>query len=125
MVNATAVPSANARVVQIEIRQAAVVRSVLGMLENVANAPNGVDQRSRRVMVNLTAQTINMDVDDVGGGIDPHPPDVVQNHGASHHPTFISAKIFQQRKLLRSQLQQVLAPSCFATYEIELQICSL
>src|ERR1700693_4300959 len=125
MVNATAVPSANARVVQIEIRQAAVVRSVLGMLENVANTPNGVDQRSWRVMVNLTAKTINMDVDDVGGGIDPHPPDVVQNHGASHHRTLSSAKKILQRKLLRSKLQQVHAPSCCATYEFELKICSL
>src|ERR1700733_5649453 len=120
MEKATAVPSANARVVQIEIRQATVVRSVLGMLENIANTPNGVDQRLRRVVVNLAPQTIDMDVDDVGGGIDPHPPNVVQNHGASHHPTFISAKIFQQRKLLWSQLQQVLAPSCFATYQVKL-----
>src|ERR1700677_1366736 len=125
MEKATAVPSANARVVQIESRQAAVVRSVLGMLENIANTPNGVDQRSRRVMVNLTPQTIDMDVDHVGGGIDSHPPDVVQNHGASHHSAFISTKIFQQRKLLWSQLQQVLAPSCFATYEVKLQIGSL
>ena len=96
MEKATAVPSANARVVQIEIRQAAVARRFLGMLENVANPSNGVDQRARSVMVHLAAQTINMDIHDVGCWIDPHPPDMVQNHSTSYHATFIAAKILQQ-----------------------------
>lgn len=55
MQKAPAVPSANARVVQIEIRQAAVARKFLGMLENVAYSANGVDQRARSVMVDFTA----------------------------------------------------------------------
>src|ERR1039457_160023 len=125
MEKATAVPSANARVVQIEIRQAAVARRLLGMLENVANTADGVDQRLRRVMVYLTAQTIDVDIHDVGCGIKSHPPDMVQNHGASYHATFIPAKILQQRKLLWSQLQQVIAPSCFTTHQVKLQVGSL
>ena len=95
------------------------------MFENVANATNGVDQRSRGVVVHLAAQTINMDIHDVGCGINPHPPDVVQNHGASYHSTFIPAKIFQQRKLLWGQLQQVIAPSRLSTHEVKLQVGSL
>ncbi len=43
MEKAAAVPSANASVVQIEIRQAAVERKVLGMFENVANTTNCVN----------------------------------------------------------------------------------
>ena len=46
MEKATAVPSANARVVQIEIRHAAVARNFLGILENIANPTNCVDQRA-------------------------------------------------------------------------------
>jgi hypothetical protein len=125
MEKARAVPSANARVVQIEIRQAAVARKFLDMLENVANTANRVDQRSRGVMVHFAAQTINMDIHDVGCGFNPHPPDVVQNHGASYYSTFIPAKIFQQGKLLWGQLQQVIAPSCFTTDQVKLQVGSL
>jgi hypothetical protein len=105
MEKATAVPSANARVVQIEIRQAAVARKVLGIPENISNAADCVDQRMRGVMVDFATQTINMDVHDVGCRIDPHPPHVVENHGSSHYSTFVAAKIFQKRKFLWGQLQ--------------------
>jgi hypothetical protein len=122
MEKATAVPSANARVVQIEIRQAAVERKFLGMFENVANAANCVNQRSRGVVIHFAAQTINVNIDYIGRGINPHLPDMVQNHGPRHHATFVAAKIFQQRKLLWGQLQQVLAPSRFTTYQVKLQV---
>src|SRR5208282_245790 len=110
MEKATAVPRANARVVQIEIRHAAVARKFLGILENIANTANCVDQWPPGVMVHLAAQTIDMDIHNIGCGINSHPPNVVQNHGASYHATFIPAKILQQRKLLWSQLQQGIAP---------------
>ena len=122
MENATAVPSANARVVQTEIRQAAVARKFLGMLEDIANTTNGMDQRSRGVMVHFTPQPINMNIDNIGCGIDPHPPDMVQNHGTSYYPAFIPAEIFQKRKLLWGQLQQVIASSGFTPHQVKLQI---
>src|SRR5208283_2147710 len=125
MEKATAVPSANARVVQIEIRHAAVALRFLGILEHVANTANCVDQWPRGVVVHLAAQTINMNIHHVGCGINPHSPDVVQNHSASYHPTFIAAKILQQRKLLWSQLQQLIAASCFTTNQVKLQVGSL
>ena len=56
MEKATAVPSPNARVVQIEIRQAAVVRKRLGMFENVANTPNRVNQGSRGAKISFGEQ---------------------------------------------------------------------
>jgi hypothetical protein len=115
MEKATAVPSANARVVQIEIRQAAVERKFLGMFENVANTANCVNQWSRGVMIHFAAQAINVNIDDIGCGINPHLPDMVQNHGPGHYSTFVAAKIFQQRELLWGQLQQVFAPAGFAT----------
>ena len=55
MEKATAVPSAKARVVQIEIRQAAVARKFLGILENVAHPANCVDQRAQGVMIHFAA----------------------------------------------------------------------
>src|ERR1035438_2944215 len=120
MENAPAVPSANARVVQIEIRQAAVVRKFLGMFENVANTPNRMNQRSRGGMIHFAAKAVDMDIHYVGSGINPHLPDMIQDHGPGYNPSFIAAKIFQQRKFLRGQLQQMIAPSCFPAYQIEL-----
>ena len=122
MEKTAAVPSANARVAQIEIRQAAVVRKFLGMFENVANTANRMNQRSGRVVIYLAAETINVNVDHIGCGVNPHFPDMVQNHGSGHNPPFIAAKIFQQRKLLRGQLQQVLAPPRLTTYQVKLQV---
>src|ERR1700683_2416626 len=125
MEKAEAVPNANARVVHTEIRQAAVERKCLGMFENVADTTNRVNQRSRGVMIYFAAQTINVNIDDIGCGINPHLPDMVQNHGSGHHSTYVAAKIFQQRKLLWGQLQQLLAPSRFATRQVKLQVSSL
>src|ERR1700758_2310542 len=113
MEKATAVPRANAMVVQIEIRQAAVARKFLGMFENVADATNCVNQRSWGVMIDFAAQTIDMNIHNVGCRIDSHTPDMVQNHRPGDYSTFIAAKILQQRKLLWCQLQQVFAPARF------------
>ena len=104
MENAPAVPSANARVVQIEMRQAAVAVQNLSMLKNVSDAPNRVDQRDRRIVVHFAAQAINMYIHDVRCGIDSHSPHVVQNHSSRNDPPGISAKIFQKGKLLWGQL---------------------
>ena len=95
MENATAVPSANAKVVQIEIRQAAVVRRFLGMFENVANTANRMNQRSGRVMIYLATETINVNIDHIGCGVNSHFPDMIQNHGSGHNPPLIAAKVFQ------------------------------
>jgi hypothetical protein len=120
MEKTAAVPSANARVVQIEIRQAAVVRKRLGMFENVANTPNRVNQGSRGVVIHFAAKAVDMDIHYVGCRINPHFPDMIEDHGPGHNSTLIAAKIFQQREFLRGQLQQMIAPSCFPPYQIEL-----
>ena len=53
MEKARAVPKANASVVQMEMRQAAVGRKTLAMFENVSNAANGVDERREAAMVHF------------------------------------------------------------------------
>jgi hypothetical protein len=109
-------------VVQIEIRQEAVVRKFLGMFEDIANAANCVNQRSPGVMIHFAAQTINVNIDDVRRGVNSHLPDMIQNHSPGHDSAFVPAKIFQQRKLLWAQLEQVFAPSRFTADQIKLQV---
>src|ERR1700722_5112980 len=99
--NASAVIPAKARVVQIEIRQAAVARRILGMFQNVSDAANGVDERWDGVRVHLAAQAINVDINYVRCRVYPHSPNVIQNHRTSDNSPGIPAKIFQERKLLR------------------------
>src|ERR1700693_2266826 len=120
--NARAVPRANARVVQIEMRQAAVVRKILGIVEHVSNAADGVNQRCAAIGVYFVAQTINVDIDHISCRIDPHTPDVIQDHGTSYNTSGIAAKVLQEQKLLRGQLEQVITAPLFMSDEFKLQV---
>ena len=64
---AKAIPvrKANAKVVQIEIRHAAVVRHILGILQHVPNTAYRVNQRCASFKIYLAAQAINVNVDNV------------------------------------------------------------
>src|SRR5581483_5901280 len=120
-----AVPTANASVVQVEIRQAAVQRTLSGMFQHVANATNSVDQGTHSFAIDLAAQAVNVDIHHVGCGIDSHTPHVVQNHAASHDTAGIATQIFQERELLWSELQYLIATSRFTPHQIELQVSGL
>ena len=76
-------------------------------------------------MVHFAAQAIDVDIHHVRCRINPHAPDVIQDHGASYYASGIAAKIFQERKLLRSQLEQLIAAASLMTDEIKLQIGGL
>jgi hypothetical protein len=66
-----------------------------------------------------------VDIDDVRCGINPHAPDVIQNHGASNYAPGIPAKIFQEGKLLWGQLEQMIAASSLMANKVKLQVSSL
>ena len=76
-------------------------------------------------MVHFAAQAIDVDIHYVCCRINPHAPDVIQNHRARNHTSGIPAKIFQKGKLLRGQLEQVIAASSLMTHKIKLQIRGL
>src|SRR5579862_5289575 len=95
------------------------------MLEDVAYATDGVDERPCRILVHLAAQAIDMDIDHVGCGINPHAPNMIQDHCPSYDPAGVSAQIFEKRKFLRSQLKQVIAASSLVTQQVQLQVCGL
>jgi hypothetical protein len=77
------------------------------------------------MLIYLASQAIDVDVHHVRRGINSHAPNVVQNHRASNHSAGISTKIFQEGKLLWSQLQHMAAAAGFMTYQVELQVSSL
>src|SRR5271157_357543 len=124
MKNATKVPRENASVVHNAMRHAAVLRKSLGLLQNVPNAANRVNQRPAIAAVNLAAQTIDMNIHNVGAGVETHAPNVVQDHRTSNNPACVAAKILQQRELLGGELEHVIAPARFAPYQVKLEIRS-
>ena len=92
-----AVPTANASVVQIEIRQAAVHRILRGMFQHVSDAADGVNQGAQSFPVNFAAEPVNVHVHNVSCGIDAHAPHVIKDHAASNDPAGIATEILQER----------------------------
>ena len=102
MENAIAVPMANAVAVQMEIRQAAVVRSRLGIFQHVPYSANGMNQGPRRCMIHFAAQTVNVNIHHIRRRINSHSPHMVKDHRAGDHASRIPAQILQQGELLSS-----------------------
>ena len=99
-----------------EMRHAAVVRRRLAIFQNVPDTPNGVDQRSHAVIIDLTAQPIDVNIHNVCGRIDSRAPHMVKDHAPRYYPTGIATEIFQNRELLSRQLKQLIASSGFMTH---------
>src|SRR4029079_11915389 len=74
---------------------------VSAVTDGVAGAADGVQQRRRKVLVDLRAKARDMHVDDVGLRIEMIIPYVLEQHGAGHHLARMLHEIFQQAKLSR------------------------
>src|SRR5205085_4815036 len=72
--------------------------------------------------IHLAAQPVNMNVDDVRGWVDPHPPHMVQDHATRDHASGVSAKIFQQREFLRRELKYFVPATRFTTNQVQAEI---
>src|SRR5581483_11958375 len=91
----TSVPKAKATVAQQEMRQAALrmggLPVPLPILEDIAHTSHGPDQRRLSGAIYLTAEPVNMHVDHVCLGLNPHAPHLVENHRARDHAARITA----------------------------------
>src|SRR5215468_1403905 len=125
MPKASALPRAKASVVQTAIRQAAVFREGLRSFENISDSPNRLDERLCAVPVHFAAQTINVHVDDIRGGIDSHAPDMIENHRSSHNAALVSTEVLQKHELLRRELKRLIAFPRLTADQIELKVGDL
>src|ERR1700704_414738 len=62
----------------------------------VPDTANRMDQRIGLLAVDLATHAPDIDVDDVGGGIEMKIPDVLQQHGPGYHAAFVANQILQQ-----------------------------
>jgi hypothetical protein len=99
------VPQANASVAHREIRQAALRIIGLAVPENIAYASQRSNEGSTPIRVYLSAQTIDVDIHNIGIRLNSHTPDFIENHGSRDDAARIPAQILQKYELLWRQIQ--------------------
>src|SRR5436190_3813129 len=83
---------------------------------------DGMDERIGLLAVDLAADTPDIDVDDVGGGIEVKIPDVLQQQCARHDLALVANEVFENLKFARQELDIAPAARHRARNEVELEI---
>jgi hypothetical protein len=81
-----------------------------------------VNQRPLRIVVDLIAQAVNVNVHNVGSGIDSHLPDVIKDHAARDNPPRVAAQVFEKHEFLRRQAKGLAVSRGFPPDKVELKI---
>src|SRR3569623_3179646 len=71
--------------------------------EAISIAADGVDQWIGLGIVDLAADAADIDVDDVGGGVEMQVPDVLEQHRARDDPALVAHEKIALMKLARQQ----------------------
>src|SRR5262249_13081424 len=73
---------------------ATAARSGLGPAQHVAGAPHGMDELGLEIGVDLAAQIVDVDVDDVGEGVEADAPDVLCDERPAEHAVRVTEEVF-------------------------------
>jgi hypothetical protein len=94
----------------------------LAVFEDIANSAQSADEGLLAVAVDLAAQPVDVDVYDVGVGLNAHAPDILEDHGAGDDAAGVAAKVLEEDELLGSELEELAGARSFAAEEVELKI---
>ena len=109
--------------IQISARRNVEERTVLARsADTVADAPDGVNERIGLLAVHLATNAADVDVNDIGRGIEMNVPHMLQQHRAGNNAIFVANEIFEQLKLARQQFDFPPAPADRSRDEIYLEI---
>src|SRR5690349_13492778 len=109
--------------IAISARRKVEERSVLARsTEAISDAADGVYQWIGLGIVDLAADAPDIDVDDVGGGIEMQVPDVLQQHRAGDHSALVPDEVFEQLKLARQQRDLAAAAAGIARDQVDGEI---
>jgi hypothetical protein len=86
---------ANARLAHSEMRHAALRMIGLAAFENISDTSQCLNQRLAPFGVNLAAETINVNINHIRVGLNPHPPNLGQKHGTGYNSASMAAEVFQ------------------------------
>src|SRR5262249_55061400 len=86
------------------------------------DATNGMNERIGLPVVDLAADAPDIDVDDVGRGIEMQIPDVLQQHRAGHDLALVANEIFEDLEFPRQQLDVAAAAGHGSQHEVHSEI---
>src|SRR6202140_1624276 len=87
------------------------VRVLVRSTETVPHAANRMDQRIGLLAVDFATHPSDIDVDDIGRGIEMQVPDVLQQHRPGNDAAFVAHQILQQLKFFWQQQDVLAAPA--------------
>src|SRR5581483_6895801 len=94
----------------------------LSRAKGIADSPEGMDHLDRKITIDLAAQAVDQDVDDVGLGIEVIIPDMLQDHRLRDGSAGVSHQIVEQGELFRLKLDLPSAAGDLPREEVELQL---
>src|SRR6185369_5913097 len=90
--------------------------------EAVPDAANRMDQRISLLVVDFAPHPADIDVDDVGRGVEMKIPDMLQQHCPGYDPAFVAHQIFQKLEFPRQQDNVLAAPASGPRHEVDREI---
>jgi hypothetical protein len=77
------------------MRHAALRMIGLAAFEDISDTSQCLDQRLAPFGINLAAETINVNIDYICVGLNPHPPNLGQQHGTGNNSASMAAEVLQ------------------------------
>src|ERR1700741_3491302 len=111
------------KAMQIKASRSLEVHSVLA--RSTEAKPDTTDRVNERIglgCVDLATHAPDIDIDDVGGGIEMQVPHVLQQHRPGYNLAFVADQIFEQLELARQEIDFAPAAAHDARHEIKLEI---
>src|SRR5260370_19790459 len=90
--------------------------------QHIAFAASRVNQRLIRAVINLPPETLYIDINDVGKGIEVLVPDVLGNLGATKDLTLVKHQQLQQGIFFRGQFDDAITAARRVVHSIERKI---
>src|SRR5262249_5801172 len=95
------------------------VRVLVRSTEGVSDTANRMDQRIGLLAVDLATHAPDIDVDDIGGGIEVKVPDVLQQHRPGYDTAFVANQIFEKLEFAREKYDVLAAPAGGPRHQVE------
>src|SRR5450631_520829 len=98
------------------------VRVLARSTETVSDAANRVDQRIGLLAVDLATHPPDIDVDDIGRGIEMEIPDVLQQHGPGYDAALVANQILQKLEFPGKQENGLAVPAGGPRHQVDREI---
>src|ERR1700676_5708099 len=98
------------------------VRVLARSTEQVPYATNRMDQRIGLLAVDLATHPSDIDVDDIGRGIEMQIPDVLQQHRPGYDAAFVAHQVLQQLEFFWQQRDVLAAPARGPRHQVDREI---